>query len=121
MRRNLDLDEERVLEWFRKYAHGYRRARKRADILPFIHPKLTDRYFRLVVSSLKHQGHLASTSSRGYWAVPLCTTDRSEVSAALESIHEMKAKALDMLKGCGELEQKLNKQAQGQEEMALGA
>ena len=118
MRKNIEADEVRVLDWFRKNAHGYRKARKRADILPFMFPKLADRYFRALVSSLKHKGHLASTCNRGYWAIPLCTNDHNEISATLESIQEMKAKALDMLKGYGELERKFKTQGQGQ--MTIG-
>lgn len=119
MKRNLEADEKRVLEWFHKYANGYKKAFKRSEILKFLMPQIGDRYFREIASSLKHKGEIASTSTRGYWRVPLCTTDRNEINAALESIAEMRKKALDMLKGCGELEKKFNGMTQGQQEMAL--
>ena len=90
-------DKEIVLSWMRKYCFGFRNARTRANILPFVN--LPDRYFRQIISGLKHEGHIASTCDKGYWAIPLVTTDRKEIEAALDSYQEMKSKALDLLTG----------------------
>ncbi|MFA5385695.1 MAG: hypothetical protein WC364_13755 [Eubacteriales bacterium] len=90
-------DKQKVLSWMNKNCLGFRNALTRADILLSI--KLPDRYFRRVISELKHEGHIASTCSRGYWAIPLLTNDKEEIEAALDSYREMKSKALDLLTG----------------------
>jgi len=90
-------DKDKVLSWLMKYASGFRNARTRQDVLPYV--GFEDRYYRAICSQLKHEGHVASTCSRGTWAIPLCTKDPAEVEAALESYIEMKSKALDMLTG----------------------
>lgn len=95
-------DKAKVLAWMQKYCQGFRNARVRANILPFMQG-FSDRHWRACVSELKHEGHLASTSSRGYWAIPPATRDKEEVEAALESCKETKSKALDMLTGVNKL------------------
>ena len=117
MKRTFEQEKDRVLEWMIKYCLGYKKARKRSNILPFI--SLNDWKFRAIVSELKHSGDLASTSSRGYWAVPLCTNSHCEISAVLESISEMQRKALTMLQDCSKLKERFNGQRQKQKEMAL--
>ena len=90
-------DKDKVLNWMVSHCLGFRNARTRANILPFV--QLPDRYFRLIVSELKHEGQLASDCQRGYWAIPLVTQDKEEIEAALGSYKEMKSKALDLLTG----------------------
>ena len=90
-------DKQKVLDWMNKYCLGFRNAKTRTNILPYL--QMPDRYFRLLVSELKHEGHIASDCQRGYWAIPLCTKDPEEVEAALGSYQEMKSKALDLLTG----------------------
>lgn len=90
-----ELDKKKVLDWLQKHCSGFRNARTRANILPFM--QMPDRYWREIVSLLKHEGNIASTCFRGYWAIPLVTKDKEEVEAALESYQEMRSKALDML------------------------
>lgn len=89
-------DKQRVLDWMVKNCAGFRNARTRANILPFM-GSMTDRYWRAIISELKHDGHIASVCSRGYWAIPLATGEKEEVEAALESYQEMRSKALDLL------------------------
>lgn len=91
-------DKERVLLWLQKYAHGYRNARTRDKILPYM-GSMSDRYWRLCVSELIHAGQIFSSASRGYWFLPEVTTDAEEVAVALESLQERQSKALDMLTG----------------------
>jgi hypothetical protein len=90
-------DRQKVLSWMNENCLGFRNARTRANILEFV--QMPDRYFRRVISELKHEGHIASTCSRGYWAIPLFTNDKEEIDAALDSYQEMKSKALDLLTG----------------------
>jgi len=121
MKQNYEKDKARLLGWMEKYCHGYKNARKRPDILPFVF--LGDRYFRTLISNLKHENHIASTSTRGYWFIPLHTTNQAEVNAVLESIQEMKSRAMDMLKGSSKLEQHWQHEkariTQGQGELAF--
>lgn len=91
-------DRLRILEWMLTHCFGFRNARTRANILPYM-GAITDRNWREVISRLKHDGFLASTCSRGYWAIPLDTKDPAEVEAVLESYQEMRSKALDLLTG----------------------
>ncbi len=90
-------DKEKVLQWMLTYCFGFRNARTRQNILPFV--RLPDRYFRQIISELKHEGQIASTCDKGYWAIPLVTKDKEEIEAALDSYQEMRSKALDMLTG----------------------
>ena len=93
-------DKLKVLNWLQKYAFGFRNARTRANILPFMgNGNMPDRHFRLILAELKKEGSAASTCTRGIWAVPPVTTDAEEIEAVLESCLEMKTKALDMLTG----------------------
>ena len=113
-----DQDKLKVLEWFQKYAHGYKNARTRDDIIPFI--QLPDRYFREIASSLIHDGHIASSCDKGYWFIPLFTKDRREVEAVIKCHIERKSKALDLIKDCDKLiqqfEDRLVVTTQGQRE-----
>ena len=88
----------RVKEWMDKHCMGFRNARTRQEILPFL--RMPDRAFRATASELIHEGHLCSSASRGYWAVPLVTKDIEEVEAVLDAQIERKSKALDLLADC---------------------
>lgn len=90
-----EMDRQKVLDWMVKYCFGFRNARIRANILPFV--GFADRYWRAIISELKHDGLVASTHTRGYWAIPQDTKDKLEVEAAIESYQEMRSKALDLL------------------------
>lgn len=105
MRKDFSVDPEdkqKVLDWMHTHAFGFRNARTRADILPFLQSpeEMTDRVFRLCASELIHEGHLCSSASRGYWAVPLVTKDQEEIQAVIEAQEERKGKALDLLADC---------------------
>jgi hypothetical protein len=91
-------DKQKVLSWLEKYCNGYKNARTRGGILPYV--GLEGRYFRRIISELKHEGHCASTSDRGYWFIPLSTNDKDEIDAALQSVLENKSRALDLLTNC---------------------
>jgi len=93
-------DKQMVLSWMIKVCSGFRQARTRANILPYLN--LEDRYFRHICSELIHEGHIASSCQRGYWFIPLVTKDVEEIDAALESCQERSAKALDVLRGLGQ-------------------
>ncbi|RKY32662.1 MAG: hypothetical protein DRP74_02160 [Candidatus Omnitrophota bacterium] len=123
-------DKQEVLDWFEKYCNGFRNAKTRENILPFIFIYRTfksyeakDRYFRRIASELIHEGHLCSHNSKGYWFIPLVTNDREEIAALKESILEREAKARSMIRDCSkqlkrveDLEKVIN---QGQMEMAV--
>lgn len=94
-----EKDKQKVLEWFERYVNGFRNARTRANILPCF-PCFSERYLREIISKLKHEGHIGSSCTKGYWRIPLVTNDVAEIEAAMESNLEMKAKALDMLTDC---------------------
>ena len=94
-------DKLKVLRWLEIYCFGFRNARTREKILPFI--GLEDRRFRAIVSELIHEGHIASSSSRGYWFLPLVTSDVTEIDAILEACQERTAHALDILRGMGKI------------------
>ncbi len=125
-----DKDKATVLSWLQHHCYGYKNAVTRDKILPnmqflkeFEKPEHKDRYFRKIFSHFKHQGHTASTNSRGYWFIPVVTTDKREIEAALESVSEMKSKALNMLQDSTKLENKFQDKlvviTQGQQELVL--
>ena len=87
--------------WMITNCLGFRNARTRANILPFV--QLPDRYLRLIMSELIHEGHLCSSASLGYWALPLYTKDPQEIETALDAQRERKAKALDLLTDCDKM------------------
>ena len=93
-----EKDKKFVLTWMENNCPGVKNAKTRRKILPFVN--MDDRRFRAIVSELKHENHIASTSSRGYWHVPLVTTDPGEIEAVLESCFETKSRALDQLVDC---------------------
>jgi hypothetical protein len=95
---NCEQDKSVVLDWMRRFCYGFKNARTRKDILPYLN--LPDRYFRRIASILKHEGHLASTSDKGYWFIPIETKDPEEINAALQSCLEMKARAMDIVADC---------------------
>ena len=109
-----EQDKQRVLELFMKYALGVRNARTREDILPFI--QMRDRPFRYIASELIHEGHMASTASKGYWAIPLHTNDPREIEAIKHSYLERKSKALSMLEDVNRQLDELEKRV-GQKEL----
>ena len=91
-------DKLKVFDWMNKYCFGFRNARTRIDILPFL--QIPDRIFRAIASELIHEGSLCSSASRGYWALPLVTKDIEEIEAVLSAQLERKSKALDLLADC---------------------
>ena len=94
-------DKKMVLRWLEINCFGYKYAKVRADILPFV--QLDDRKFRAIASELIHEGNVASSSSRGYWFIPLVTSDVAEVDAILEACQERTSHALDILRGMGKI------------------
>ena len=105
-----EQDKQNILEWMTKNCHGYRNARIREGILPYVliyrtfpTKETKDRHFREIMSSLIHEGHTASSNRRGYWVVPIHTRDRGEVEAVLECYYERKAKALALIADCDRL------------------
>ena len=124
MNRTQQQDKLEILQWLETNCNGFRNARTRENILPFVLNKhlfptqeSKDRYFRKIVSELRHEGHIASSCERGYWFVPLVTDDPAEIEAVKHSIFEVKAKALDMLQDCEKHLQRLEAKLQGQKVM----
>jgi hypothetical protein len=94
-------DKQKVLDWGMKYMQGFRRARTREDILPFV--QMDDRRFRACASELIHEGQMCSSHKRGYWIVPLQTNDPLEIEAMKECHIERKAKAIDLITDCDKM------------------
>lgn len=115
-------DKQRVLGWMEKYCYGYKNARTRENILPFI--QLKDRYFRQIASELIHEKQLCSSHTKGFWFFPLVSNDPREIEAFKQCQVERKAKALDLLTGVDGCiawaDELLAKARQGQQEMCLG-
>lgn len=115
-------DKQRVLSWMEKYANGYRNARTRENILPFV--QLKDRYFRSIANELIHEKQLCSSHKRGYWFFPLVSNDPREIEAFKQCQIERKAKALDLLTGVDACiayaDELLAKAMQGQYEFSMG-
>ena len=114
-----ESDKKYLLDWFGKYCNGVRNARTRENILPYV--KMEDRHFRIVVSTLIHDGHIASSSKWGYWFIPLATNDTVEIGALKYSIMERKSKALAMIEDCHRQLERIKdielKRTQGQKEL----
>ncbi len=118
-------DKKSVVEWFQKYAHGFRSARTRKDILPFIFTYRTfasneakDRYFREIASELIKEGALASSNTRGYWFIPIHTRDRKEVDAVIACHLERRAKALTLIEDCNRIIDEYEQRKGGQMEFS---
>lgn len=105
-----DKNKEAIYEWMLENCITYLGARVMNDILPevtwLLETKSKDikRYVRRIMSQLKHEGLVCSTTDKGYWAKPLDLSDLtseerfSEVVAEKQSAQEMVSRALDMLK-----------------------
>lgn len=120
-------DKRMALEWMSVFCSGFRQARTRKEILPcmnfkriFDNPESKDRYFRKIVSSLIHEGHLCSHNSRGYWFKPLYTNDPEEIEAIKQSIMERKSRALSSIEGCDRQLREVEGIRQGQQVMLAG-
>lgn len=104
-----EADKANIREWMAKYCRGYRAARVRKDIIPFVltgRPFVSkdakDRYFRQIASELIHEGHVASAGD-GYWYIPEHTMDRREVEAVIACHQERKSKALSLIADCDKI------------------
>lgn len=98
------VNKQAVLVWMQKYCMGFQQARKKADILPFIlfqfnHKETKDRRFREIIHELHKEGHVYSSSDRGYWAVPLVTQDIDEINEMIKALREEKGRALAIIDG----------------------
>lgn len=93
----MENEKDKTMLWMSKYCLGFRNSRKKNDILQNL--RMSERKFRSIISELKHEGLVASTSQFGYWAIPQSTRDRDEIINILHNWHEMKSRAFDMLKG----------------------
>jgi len=89
-----------ISDFMRNNCYGYALAIKRADILIELPVDISDRLFRRIISELKHEGNVASHSSRGYWFLPLQSNDPLEIEWMVKSWKEMRSKALNMLTDC---------------------
>jgi hypothetical protein len=100
-----------------KHCEGHRRAMKRKDILDHLPIEIKDRTFRRIISELKHENEIASHHSKGYWAIPLYTTDRSEVEWVKRSWSDMHSKALNMLRDCERQIRELDARLQARQDL----
>jgi len=99
MQSQFEKDKKYLLEWLSKNAHGYKNARVSDDILSHLLGSWNKRYFQRVISELKHENHISSTSSLGIWFNPLWSNDYDEVKAQLQSAEEVKRRALTSIEG----------------------
>lgn len=94
-----------ILRWMETYCHGYRKAMTKDKILVKLTSSynldISERTLRRFLSVLRHEGHVTSLNSnpKGWWFIPLRTTDQDEIKAVLRSYEEKRSKALDMLEG----------------------
>jgi len=99
MQTQFEKDQEYLMKWMEKNANGFRNARTKKDILPHLLGDWNSRYFERVISALKHNNHVSSTSDKGYWFNPLWSNDYDEVKAQLQSAEEAKRRALTIIEG----------------------
>ena len=103
-----EKDKVYILTWMRTHCSGYAHAMTKENILRFI--MMHERKLRAILSSLKHDGVICSTSSLGYWYFDIETATHDEIEKAKHSWLEMKSRAMNMLKDCDKQLDKLNSQ-----------
>jgi hypothetical protein len=67
--------------------------------------------------TLDYATEIASHHSKGYWAIPLYTTDRSEVEWVKRSWSDMHSKALNMLRDCERQIRELDARLQARQDL----
>lgn len=105
-------DKAKVLNWLEKHAWGYKNALTRKDILPFI--GMPDRRFRLAASALIKDNQVASSSSYGYFFIPLCCGDPETIAAVKHCRAERNSRAVSMFKSNTRQEREDDARCQGQ-------
>ncbi len=116
------ITKSRVLDFMMSKCRGYRNAKHLQAILELLPFPISERQLRSIFSELKHENHIASTHTRGYWGVPLVMTgpnDPDEIAACHESVAEMKSRAMDMLKDTSKQETMLNEMSRNIKEKQL--
>ena len=82
---------ERLEDWMMKYACGFRNAKTKDNILPFV--GLEERIFRQLAS---FSDLIFSSSERGYWIRPLVDISGEEMREAKESLAEERRRAINL-------------------------
>lgn len=91
-----DQMKAQLLRWFRTYADGFKNAKTKTVALQCI--RIEERTFRQLMSDLKKEGFVSSTSDMGYWSNPE-SPDYDELQAQKHSVLEMRSRAMAMLEG----------------------
>lgn len=99
-----ESDKQRLLEWMQKYCCGHKKARTRENILPYIiipgkHGLSKDRYLQELLSELRHDGKVFSSSSLGYWYFDAESADAREIKSAILATEEAKRRAMSVITG----------------------
>jgi len=99
MKNDWERDKAYLLGWMEKNCCGFANARVKDHIMPYLLGKWNERHFREIMSDLKKENHISSTSSLGYWFNPLQTKDPDEIKAEMQSAQEMKSRAMSIIEG----------------------
>lgn len=86
--------KNQIIEYMHKHCCGAKNAKPRHMICDDL--VLDDRIFRQICVELKEEGHIATTSSDGYFFVPLVTFDKlpqEDIDAIHHSINSMRSRA----------------------------
>ena len=112
-----DFEKSVVLNWVIQYCSGYKNAKNLKDIVPFLVPKIEERKFRKIFNELGAENGCYSSIKRGYWYLPLVSTDSEEITVALEALAERKRRALNTIESISKNEKRLQGMRQGQKEL----
>ena len=89
--------KNQIKNWMMANTLGYRNAKPRHEICAAL--GIDDRSFRRHAQVLKTEGHIASNSFDGYWAIPLVITPDqvAEISALRHAINDKRSRAYALL------------------------
>lgn len=114
---NRTIVKNQVLDYMMTHCLGVRNAKPRRFICEEL--VLEDRYFRSICEELKREGHIATTSSDGYFAIPLVCNDPADIEAIKHSIADKRSRAYTLIEEANEMAKRLEDRISKQLEFAI--
>lgn len=108
-----EIIKGQILDYMMEYCLGVRNAKPRHLICEEL--ILDDRLMRDICVELKKEGHIATTCSDGYFAVPLVCNDPMDIEAIKHSIADKRSRAYKLLDEAQQMAKRLGDKVNRQE------
>ena len=109
--------KSQILDWMITHCMGHKNAVPRAKICEAL--TLDDRVLREICEELKSEGHIATNSQSGYWAIPLVCNDPEEIEAVRHSIADKRSRAYKLLDEANRMAERLSAKVNRQPEFQI--